>query len=217
MGLLPLEDVNLNNIRRGFVAIVSEKIQNDIEVYRKLVEQMVKDGKVSEEDLKELFLDLDSVVDQIKHRNDEQGVGSDIIKPKKSVWKMINGEIRNYYGKELLRKMKIYIVCPVRNVTEEQKKELDTYVEQLEKEGHHVYYPPRDVNQNDETGWNICQAHKKAMIDADRVDVFWDKTSTGSHFDIGMAFMENKKVKLVKTYQEDNPGKSYIKVMKQMK
>jgi nucleoside 2-deoxyribosyltransferase len=110
--------------------------------------------------------------------------------------------------------MKIYLVCPVRNVTKEQIAEIDAYVEKIEKEGHEVHYPPRDVNQDDETGINIVEAHKNAMMECDRVDIFWDKTSTGSHFDLGMAFMSNKPIKLIRLYQEDSVGKSYVKVMK---
>ncbi len=110
--------------------------------------------------------------------------------------------------------MYIYIICPVRNVTEEQKKEIEEYVAKLEAEGYKVHYPPRDVNQNSESGIGIIMGHKEAMEKVDRVDIFWDKTSSGSHFDLGMAIMANKNIKLVKTYQEDNPGKSYVKVMK---
>ena len=112
--------------------------------------------------------------------------------------------------------MKIYLICPVRNVTEEQKKEIDDYVATQEAEGNKVHYPPRDVNQNDETGFNIVVAHRRAMKKCDRVDVFYDKNSTGSHFDLGMAFMEGKKIKLIKAYQEDNAGKSFVKIMKML-
>ncbi len=112
--------------------------------------------------------------------------------------------------------MYIYVVCPVRNVTKEQTQEIDDYVAELEREGHRVHYPPRDVNQDDETGINIVKAHMKAMKAVDRVDVFWDKTSSGSHCDLGMAIMADKPIRLVKTYQEDSAGKSYVKVIKIM-
>lgn len=112
--------------------------------------------------------------------------------------------------------MKIYIICPVRNATEEQKKEIDDYVDLLEEDEHIVHYPPRDVNQNDPTGLGIVNAHKTAMENCDRVDIFWDKTSNGSHCDLGMAIMSNKELKLVRAYQEDNAGKSYVKVIKQL-
>ena len=112
--------------------------------------------------------------------------------------------------------MKIYVICPVRNVTEEQTEQIKQYVADLETEGHEVHYPPRDVNQECDTGWNIVTQHKAAMEACDRVDIFWDKTSSGSHFDLGMAFMANKAVKLVHLYQEDGAGKSYVKVMRIM-
>lgn len=110
--------------------------------------------------------------------------------------------------------MKIYIICPVRNITESQVAEIENYVAELEKQGYKVHYPPRDVNQNDETGYNICEAHRYAMYTCDRVDIFWDINSKGSHFDLGMAFALKKEWKLVKAFQEDNSGKSYLKVIK---
>lgn len=110
--------------------------------------------------------------------------------------------------------MYIYIIMPVRNITDEQKEEIEDYVAMLEKEGHKVHYPPRDVNQDDETGINIVMGHKQAMVHCDRVDIFWDKTSSGSHQDLGMAIMAEKPLYLVKTYQEDSPGKSYVKIIK---
>lgn len=109
--------------------------------------------------------------------------------------------------------MKIHLICPVRNVTEEQQKEIDDYCASLETEGHTVHNPKYAVDQNDETGYNICIGHLRSMSEACRVDVFWDVTSKGSHFDLGMAFALEKEVKLVKIYQPDNEGKSYVKVM----
>jgi len=109
--------------------------------------------------------------------------------------------------------MKIHLICPVRGVTDEQQEEIDTYVEALRLEGHTVHNPRYAVDQNDETGMGICAGHLNSMLTANRVDVFWDVNSKGSHFDLGMAFALNKAIKLVKTYQPDNEGKSYVKVM----
>jgi hypothetical protein len=113
--------------------------------------------------------------------------------------------------------MKIHLICPVRNVTDEQQKEIDDYCKSLEQQGHSVHNPKYAVNQDDETGFYICAAHCHSMVHSDRIDIFWDVTSKGSHFDLGMAFALNKPVKLVKTYQPDNEGKSYVKVMGLMK
>ena len=120
--------------------------------------------------------------------------------------------------------MKIYILCPVRNITSKQKKEIEDYVEYLEKEKQHpmgnyefdgdiVHYPPRDVNQDDETGINICTKHLKAMKECDEVHIFWDRESSGSHFDLGMAFALGKKIVLVKHYQQREKHKSYLNVI----
>lgn len=112
--------------------------------------------------------------------------------------------------------MKIHFICPVRGVTDEQQKEIDNYAAQLVAEGHTVHNPKYAVDQDDETGMGICAGHLNSMLTANRVDVFWDVTSKGSHFDIGMAFALNKPIKVVKIYQPDTEGKSYLKVLQVM-
>ena len=109
--------------------------------------------------------------------------------------------------------MKIFIICPVRIITEEQKKEIEEYVEKLESERHEVHYAPRDVDQSDPVGYDICSAHRKAMEESDRVDIFWDSESTGSHFDLGQAFALGVPWKLIKVYQKDPPEKSFLKMI----
>lgn len=107
--------------------------------------------------------------------------------------------------------MKIYIICPVRGGV---PGDVAQYVQALEEDGHVVHFPPRDAPQLDPTGVLICDCHKGAMICSDEVHVFWDVDSKGSHFDLGMAYALDKKIKLVKTYKPDNDGKSYVKVMR---
>ena len=106
--------------------------------------------------------------------------------------------------------MNIYIICPVRGGTPEG---VMAYVEEREARGDHVHFPVRDAPQDDPTGWNICSTHRAAIIRCDEVHVFWDVSSYGSHFDLGMAFSLGKRIVLVKTYHPDTDGKSYIKVM----
>ena len=108
----------------------------------------------------------------------------------------------------------IYIICPVRNITKEQKEEIDAYIRLLELSGESVFYPLRDAPQNDESGLKICKAEAAAIKKSRRIDIFWDVTSLGSHLNMGMAFIENKKMKLVKGYQKNGKGKSYLKVIK---
>jgi hypothetical protein len=111
--------------------------------------------------------------------------------------------------------MKIHLICPVRGVTDEQQKEIDDYAAKLVAKGHTVHNPKYAVDQDDATGYRICWGHLESMKIANRVDVFWDVNSKGSHFDIGMAFAMNKAIKLVKAYQPDNEGKSYLKVLQE--
>jgi len=112
--------------------------------------------------------------------------------------------------------MKIHIICPVRKVTLEQQKEINDYAYKLEKDGHTVHNPKYAVDQTDATGFNICMGHLTSMLDADRVDIFWDCNSMGSHFDLGMAFALDVPIKVVKVYTPDIEGKSYLKVMYEM-
>lgn len=79
----------------------------------------------------------------------------------------------------------VYLICPVRKVTEEVKKFLDDYVARLEANGHNVHYPPRDVDQTDSSGVNIMTAHKDAMKISHEVHAYWTG-SEGSVCDLGM-------------------------------
>ena len=86
--------------------------------------------------------------------------------------------------------MRVYLICPVRYRSEEERRIADRYVAELEHRGATVHYPPRDVDQTDDgIGLRINQAHRDAMARCDEVHVIWNNESKGSHFDLGMAFM----------------------------
>jgi len=109
--------------------------------------------------------------------------------------------------------MRIYLICPVRNASEDDQRFADEYVRDLEARGAEVHYPPRDVDQTDDgVGLAISTAHRQAMTTCDEVHVIWDPASVGSHFDFGMAFMLNatRDVPIVLASPiEPTPGKSY--------
>ncbi len=85
---------------------------------------------------------------------------------------------------------RIYLICPVRNRSSQDKEFADGYVSGLEAAGNTVHYPPRDVDQSDDgIGHGISDAHRAFMRSCDEVHVVWDGESVGSHFDFGMAFM----------------------------
>jgi len=111
------------------------------------------------------------------------------------------------------RAKKIFIISSVRNRSIETDKFLDSYVKTLELKGNIVHYPKRDVDQTDDgCGLAICQAHRKAMKETDEVHVLWNPDSKGSHFDFGMAFMAEKKIRLIHIPKE-TLHKSYNNVL----
>ena len=90
----------------------------------------------------------------------------------------------------------IFIICPVRNITKEENKILNDYVEKLENFNYVVHFPPRDTNQIDpEKGYNICSQNYQAITDADEIHIYFKESSQGIFFDLGIAFSEHKKNK----------------------
>jgi len=109
---------------------------------------------------------------------------------------------------------KIFLICPVREADEEEKAFLQTYISNLEQEGYKVHYPPRDTNQDDPIGYNICRENRQAILDADEVHIYFTPKSKGTLFDIGMTFMMEKPVVLVNRDKiEKTPHKSFQNVL----
>lgn len=109
--------------------------------------------------------------------------------------------------------MNIYIICAVRNATPERIAQLRMYATQLRGWGHTVHFPPDDAPQDDPTGKAICETHLAAMKAAHAVHVFWDAKSSGSHFDLGMAYALGKLIVPIKQEHPDTDGKSYWKAV----
>lgn len=114
---------------------------------------------------------------------------------------------------------KIYIVCPVRKLTEPEKVIILEYVNQLEKDGHEVRCPFRDTDQIDEIGLRIVDDHEKDIIWADEVRIWWNSTSEGSLWDFAQyrmakRFMPEKHMLVINV---DNVGitenKTYTNVL----
>ena len=117
-----------------------------------------------------------------------------------------------------MRKKRIYLICPVRNCSEEVHKQLEDYVKTQEDMGNTVHFPPRDCDQEQE-GFGICDTHRRAMAECDEVHFWWDKESKGSHFDFGMAFMLEyfKPMTYVMASDiEETPHKSYGNVIRNL-
>ncbi|MBI2047614.1 MAG: hypothetical protein HYT27_00595 [Parcubacteria group bacterium] len=110
----------------------------------------------------------------------------------------------------------IYMICSVRNATEEEKAKVLEYVEALEKDGHTVKCPFRDTKQDDETGMRIVEEHEGDIIWADEIHIIWNPDSQGSLWDaaqtrMAMHFMPEKKIVVGNVLEiEITNHKSYI-------
>jgi len=107
--------------------------------------------------------------------------------------------------------MKIFVICSVRGASEEYKQKLETYVEKLEAEDHNVHLPHRDTDQNAD-GITILKINTRAIVTSDEVHIFYSKESQGTHFDMGVAFSNYKKIVVVEN-EVYGSGKSFPRVL----
>ena len=109
---------------------------------------------------------------------------------------------------------RIFVICPVRVATEEENRFLDDYVVAMERQGNEVHLPKRDTNQADPHGYSICAENCDAIRWAQEVHVYYRRESEGSKFDLGMAFMAGKPIKLLNPDDvEPTPHKSLENVL----
>lgn len=107
----------------------------------------------------------------------------------------------------------VYLIMPVRQADEAMAARCREYLSLLEARGYTVHFPPRDAPQDDPTGQQICEMHRRAMVAADEVHVIWDVNSKGSHFDLGMAYALHKRIVAVALVHADSSEKSYWKAV----
>jgi len=113
-------------------------------------------------------------------------------------------------------KYDVFLICPVRNATFFQKAQINEYINMMKNAGKTVYYPATDTDQDDTTGFRICTDNKKAMLDSKSVAIYWDKESSGSLFDLGMAFSAGKSITIVNIEEMvATEGKSFVNMIRQ--
>lgn len=98
-----------------------------------------------------------------------------------------------------------FLICPVRGAPIEDTEQL---VSSLEEDGWSIHWPPRDTNQEDDTGYRICRDNREAIENAEVVFVVWDGKSQGCLFDLGMAFAMEKTIVPLRI-PERSVGKSF--------
>lgn len=109
-----------------------------------------------------------------------------------------------------------FVICPVREATDETEIFIKEYISEQEKKGKKIYWPKINTNQIDEIGARICIENVNALANSKEIKVFYDPSSKGSHFDIGnvflLYFLTDKPISLINT-PEDKEGKSFVKLI----
>lgn len=127
----------------------------------------------------------------------------------------------------LKKKKKIHILFPTQGLAAEQQREIELYLLRLRAKGHEVSCWRDSIEEDDPTGYRSCIGKLLSMQKVDEVHVFWDVNSVELHFDLGLLFMKAHgtfshmhicapKVVLVRSFNEEVHGQSYIKVMQEM-
>jgi nucleoside 2-deoxyribosyltransferase len=111
-------------------------------------------------------------------------------------------------------KIDVFLICPVRGATDDQRAKIIAYVEDLESQGLRVYYPQRDTNQDDVMGARICRDNRDAINEAKEIHIWWSASSSGTLFDLGMAWMLKKPLVVVNRDEVmPTEGKSFQNVI----
>ena len=88
---------------------------------------------------------------------------------------------------------KIFLICPVRNATPEQRKWIEDFVANKHEDGYIIHAPHLHTRQVDLFGgYAICKQNAEAVASSGEIDIYYDQSSTGSVFDLGVAYALHK-------------------------
>ncbi len=93
---------------------------------------------------------------------------------------------------------KIFLICPVRNATEEQRKWIENFTQEKYNNGYIIHAPHLHTRQMDLFGgYAICKQNAEAIATSEEIDIYYDQSSTGSVFDLGVAYALHKPLKVL--------------------
>ncbi len=93
---------------------------------------------------------------------------------------------------------KIFLICPVRNANNEQRKWIEDYVANRLDAGYIIHAPHLHTRQTDLFGgYAICKQNAEAVASSSEVVIYYDQSSTGSVFDLGVSYALNKPLVLL--------------------
>lgn len=93
---------------------------------------------------------------------------------------------------------KIFLICPVRNATDEQRKWIEDFAREKYEDGYTIHAPHLHTRQTDLFGgYAICKQNAEAVASSQEIDIYYDQSSTGSVFDLGVAYALHKPLRLL--------------------
>lgn len=110
----------------------------------------------------------------------------------------------------------VFLICPIKDADDEQKARMRAYIDKLKGEGKRVYYPADDTDQIDDYGYRICLDNAQAINNSAEVHIFFDPTSKGSLFDLGVAFALGKALIIVNPEEVERTEKKSFNNMIQV-
>ena len=118
--------------------------------------------------------------------------------------------IKYEYKIDPKHKPKGFLICPVRGADVEDTRGIVESLESGKSDGikWDIHWPLRDTDQEDDTGYRICEDNMNAIKESKRVFFVWDGKSQGSLFDLGMAFAFRKDLTCI-SLPERTPHKSF--------
>lgn len=154
---------------------------------------------------------------EVMDKLEEIGVKSEILSQHEDGMEIeFSVEKRCQCVEKIKPKPKGFLICPVRGADTSDSDEIVKQLESGEFDGQKwdIHYPPRDTDQEDDTGFRICEDNRKAIDDAERVFFVWDGKSQGSLFDLGMAFVLDMPLTCI-SLPVQTEGKSFQKMAMQ--
>ena len=104
--------------------------------------------------------------------------------------------VKNIVDRPILNK--IFLICPVRNATDEQRKWIEDFVINKNVAGYKIHAPHLHTRQSDLLGgYAICMQNADAVATSSEIDIYYDQSSTGSVFDLGVAYALYKPLKML--------------------
>jgi hypothetical protein len=90
------------------------------------------------------------------------------------------------------------LISPVRNVSPEQTLEIESFKKDKTDDGFDIHVPQKDTFQKDKFGgYSICFQNANAIAESTELYLYYDQTSKGSMFDLGIAYYLNKPLTVI--------------------